>query len=749
MDTTNKNNLLRSLSVIYLITATFWLLAAFLNRSLLRGPNLLSAYQASGMSYAVWLRAAGVISVLTLGYTAFIARHMLSEKLGKYSLEVIYAGLSLGAIAAIVPLQCTVDTGVCTPDSTLASAVHIGATVLLGCVFLVTSTIVALRYRRLAWMPVMQLLCMIGLFEGRAHFSDILLTVQVLLCLSQVIWLYLLFYHDAWKLDVSEKTASIIRKTLAYFVAFNGVVSVLTAAHIYRVGRRAGGLLFVNDTAWLVQHSVIVGLVLLFLSRSMARGLALARYIVLSLTALEIIKYAAITPRPMDVLGYGILALVLLFSESLFTRRSSPARFINRLKMGLMVILLTATTVVVLSVGFHTFNIATWKRSTLSTTRIVKRTLLLEISSDADDPLRARLFGQMLSAAGIFLYSWLFLGLFLPSLLPHRSIDTPDERKLIDKLLHKYGTSSEDSLKLWPNDKTYWFGQNKHAAVAYKQSGSVSFALAEPISHPARRLSVIEDFRDYCRAQGSHACWLLVSEKNLATYQKAEHKTLAIGASAVVDVQRFASETVKDKWWRWARNKASKQGLRYECLPAPQSDAVLARLQKISDAWLGIDNHSERTFALGYFDTDFLRGCTMHVLRNEVGEIVAFANQLPSYGAISQTTIDLMRFLPEVDGAMALLLSEAILQTQKEGKYTYFDLGFVPLAHVGQQQTTKTLLALSKKALKPVFSMQGLEQFKNKFEPEWEQNYLAWDGDLLDVPMITTSLQKALTLPKK
>ncbi len=749
MESINKKTSLRILSVIYFLSSSVWLLSAYANHLLLRGPNLSEAYQASNMRDAGLFRLFALLGIVTLGVSIYIARHDVREKFGRHAVDIFYGGLLLMAVPVLLPIRCQVAMGVCSPVNTFSSSIHASALALLGGLFLGGSTYLAYRQRKLLWMPLVQFLCIVGLYVGHSNAPTILLTVEMLYTLTQLYWVYYLFYRPSWRLEVAEKNASRIRKVLAYFVAANGLVSLLTAAHLYHVGRRAGGLLFVNDTAWLVQHSVVVGLVLLLLSRSMARGSALARRIVLALAAMEIIKFAAITPRPADVIGYGLLALVLIFSENLFTRHNSPERFVNRLKSTVLVLAITAGAVVILSVGFHAFNLNAWKRSTLSTSRIVKRTLLLEISPDADDSLKARLFEQALNAAGIFLYSWLFLGLFLPGLLPHHSDDDEGSRVLVKHLLERYGTSSEDSLKLWPKDKAFWVGPGERSAIAFKQANAMTFALAEPISHPSRRREDIVAFRDFCRQKGSHACWLMIQEKNLGNYQKAGYKTMAIGSSAVVDMATFTSQTVKDKWWRWARNKAKKQGLEYVTLPAPQNDEILTRLKTISDDWLQRDGHSERTFALGYFDADFLKDCIIHALKNQAGEIVAFANQLPSFGPITQTTIDLMRFLPDAEGAMALLLSETILQLKQEGKFTHFDLGFVPLAHVGKEQTTKLLLNLSKKALKPVFSMQGLEQFKNKFEPMWEQNYLAWDGDMLDLPVITASLQKALSLPKK
>ena len=78
----------------------------------------------------------------------------------------------------------------------------------------------------------------------------------------------------------------------------------------------------------------------------------------------------------------------------------------------------------------------------------------------------------------------------------------------------------------------------------------------------------------------------------------------------------------------------------------------------------------------------------------------------------------LIVYRADTEGVMAFLLSEIIISLAQNPKYTTFDLGFVPLALIGKQASSKALFKLGKKALKPVFSAQGLEQFKNKFDIE-------------------------------
>jgi len=139
-----------------------------------------------------------------------------------------------------------------------------------------------------------------------------------------------------------------------------------------------------------------------------------------------------------------------------------------------------------------------------------------------------------------------------------------------------------------------------------------------------------------------------------------------------------------------------------------------------------------------------MQACIIHTLKDETGRIVAFANQLPSYNKAKRVTIDLMRSLPEAQGAMALLLSDIIKNVREQG-VEEFDLGFVPLSFK-HKQTDSNVQQVFRRAIRPVFSIEGLEQFKNKFDPQWQAKYLAWDGDKLDLPQLTSALLKSLSL---
>ncbi len=68
-----------------------------------------------------------------------------------------------------------------------------------------------------------------------------------------------------------------------------------------------------------------------------------------------------------------------------------------------------------------------------------------------------------------------------------------------------------------------------------------------------------------------------------------------------------------------------------------------------------------------------------------------------------------------------------------------FDLGFVPFA-----KAKGPLLTIAKAFSRDRFSSRGLEQFKNKFNPNWRPNYMAYDGDLAHLAIIALSIEKLM-----
>lgn len=110
------------------------------------------------------------------------------------------------------------------------------------------------------------------------------------------------------------------------------------------------------------------------------------------------------------------------------------------------------------------------------------------------------------------------------------------------------------------------------------------------------------------------------------------------------------------------------------------------------------------------------------------GRIVAFANLLVTREH-GPATLDLMRYIPgTVDNLMEYLILRTIQWLNDRG-YSTFSLGGAPLSDVGtwrrSRYAERLLHAYSKRAER-FYNYQGLLRFKNKFHPEWQPRYLAY-----------------------
>ena len=158
---------------------------------------------------------------------------------------------------------------------------------------------------------------------------------------------------------------------------------------------------------------------------------------------------------------------------------------------------------------------------------------------------------------------------------------------------------------------------------------------------------------------------------------------------------------------------------------------VLAEFKAISDTWLAETNTREEGFSLGFFREEYLKNFSMGIVRAQ-GKVVAFAN-LWSSGGKEELSIDLMRHFPETSGGvMEYLLIKLMLWGRKAG-YRWFNLGMAPLGGL----EARRLAPMWQRAASLVYhygdhfyNFQGLRQYKEKFDPEWEPRYLASPGGL-------------------
>jgi phosphatidylglycerol lysyltransferase len=716
--------------LLLLIVGTSWLWAPHLNSSLSSRTSLISQYESPIEPFS-WLFRLG--DLLAGGLLLLMSLRLLSLEDRRIQGWLLFA-LSLGVLSdPLLSTTCHNVGNTCTEYFSISYVLHAVETVFTSSMFFIIGIYDVWRRKKLVSIlfTIFQILyggLFVSQLANQEHFNTVSQYVYQLVLIVWLAW----FCRDnlaGYNFFTSRAEGRLARNLAAVWAFLNGIIAILISlAHINLLGR-IRGLYFTGDSAWLAQHGIIIGVIMIYLARHLARGEARARQIFLLLAGLETVKYAVVSPHAGLMLFYMVTFVVLFIFRDDFDRGSVPLTWSIRLRdlVYLLIGLLLAALLALIALD----------RDDRVSTITLRAADHFTDYIQADGHLPHRHISSVLLAhsatafiiASLSAVLWI---LFRPySLSRHQTENT----NRIEQALKKYSGSSEDFFKLWPPDKQYFWNKSGSGFLAYRIVGPIAFVLADPIGpNPG---NMIEYFNRWCRARRLKICYLPVYQKSLPLYEAAGLEPLQIGSSALIDIREFLNQTARDKWWRWRINRAQKNGYAYSLAEPPHSSRFLRELKSVSDIWLA-GGHAERGFALGYFNEEYLQKCRMHCLRDEAGKLIAFTNQLPQFGQKSIVTIDLLRHDSESE-SMAYLLFRTIEEAARDPQHKIFDLGFVPFA-----KARGPLLTIAKSISSDRFSSKGLEQFKNKFDPDWQPNYLVYEGDITDLAIIALNIEKAL-----
>lgn len=722
---------------LYVVLSLSWLIGPSIDHQLSTKVTFISQYEDAGQPWSWLFRSCDILAALLLGAAVWV----IARRRDKTPATSLFTP-SL-ALLTIIAIGSLVDAAF---PSNASRLVHAGESVITTLALLALNALWALKKAPWARPVLLIQMTWIAVFIiGQLTTQSGNTPVQFIYQITLALWIASIVPGLAgWRpLPANDSRSRLAVHLITAWIFLGGFVAVVSSVRNIEEISEFSRAYFGNNTAWLGQHGVAVGIVLMYISRHLWRGEYRAWQLASLLLWLETLKYAVISPNGLLVALYGLTAAALFMRRGAFDRLTSTEELRDRLqKLALVALAVLAA----LAVGVMTLRVK--HHQDLDTLRInavhfVRHLFLFDVVNDLG-PLPRRLLGQVLNVAGLALLLTILVSLFRPQKPLLKPFNEHDRQRLLD-LLGRAGTSSEDYFKYWPQPKSYWWNAGRNAVIAYRVAGNVAFALADPVSLAGQNLQpAAREFREYCRQNGWRACFLMVQDGHQTPYKETGYKLFRIGASAMVDISEFASKTVRNKWWRWVLNKAKKQGWEYQLAEAPHDYPLMTELRHVSDAWLKRQNHVERGFALGYFDETYLQSCRLHLLRSG-GKLIAFANELPTFNNLPTATIDLMRFLPDADHAMPALLAGTINQLHTEATKQKFDLGFVPLASPAAR-TEQVIKVLGQLLMSEAVSAQGLEQFKNKFAPDWVNNYIAFDGDWIDLLHISRQLDRLLKI---
>jgi phosphatidylglycerol lysyltransferase len=342
-----------------------------------------------------------------------------------------------------------------------------------------------------------------------------------------------------------------------------------------------------------------------------------------------------------------------------------------------------------------------------------------------------------LITASAILYSG--FALFRPVIYRFRIV--PRERARARIIVQRYGRTSLDRFKLWP-DKSYFFCSSQRCVIAYKVGANVALVLGDPVGPEEEIETTIRDFLQMCHQNGWSVGFYHALPDFLPVYRRVGMHTLKIGDDALVQLTAFCLEGKSKRDFRRKISQLEAAGIRAVEYQPPIPDHILAQLKVVSDEWLQIPGRRERSFTLGHFDPAYLRSTPIFAVLDKDGNVLAFMNLISTHKG-NEISGDLIRRSTHApNGTMDYLLAKVFLHLKEKG-YESFNLGMAPMAGFHErEEATAEERAIHRffQQLNFLFSFRGLRFYKAKFDPIWSPRYLVY-RNILELPRLALALR--------
>jgi phosphatidylglycerol lysyltransferase len=280
-------------------------------------------------------------------------------------------------------------------------------------------------------------------------------------------------------------------------------------------------------------------------------------------------------------------------------------------------------------------------------------------------------------------------------------------------------------------DKSFLFSDSGNACIMYGIEGPSWVSMGDPIGYEEEGPDLVWRFREICDRHGGWTVFYEVGSEKLPFYLDLGLTLMKLGEEGRVSLEKFSLEGSSRKGLRYTYHKLEREGCTFEIIQKEQIVSHLPELKGISDAWLKEKNTREKGFSLGFFSPEYLKRFPAGIVRKD-GKIVAFAN-LWQGAQKEELSIDLMRYgLGEPPSVMEYLFIQLMIWGKKEG-YQYFNLGMAPLSGLKDHELAPLWNRLASFIFRHgehFYNLQGLRQYKEKFDPEWSPKYLVCPGGL-------------------
>ena len=290
-------------------------------------------------------------------------------------------------------------------------------------------------------------------------------------------------------------------------------------------------------------------------------------------------------------------------------------------------------------------------------------------------------------------------------------------------------------------DKSFLLSPSGRSFIMYAVEGRSWVALGEPVGPAGEKPDLAYRFTSMADRHSGWASFYGVRAESVNLYIELGLTPLRMGDEARIRLGDFG-EGGRQAQPLAAHNRQT--GLSFQVLPAGQVADVLPQLREVSDSFLSAENVRERGFALGFFREEYIRHFPAALVLRE-GRIIAFADLWPGAGK-EELAVDLLRHRPEApEEVLDYLLVELAAWARAEG-YSWLNLGMAPTPteEAGTEPLWSRKGAFVFRHGEHFDDLASLRQFKQRYDPEWQERFLVSPGGLA-LPQIYTNIAALVT----
>ncbi len=554
-------------------------------------------------------------------------------------------------------------------------------------------------------------------------------------------WIPLLSGAFTFLLKISKLLMRVVPAILLLFLGIINIISVLTPAVAERLTRVKHFLPV--EAIYASNYLVMVaGLFLLVTAAFMLKGLRAAWWFALFLSIISVIGHLT---KAIDF-EEALIALVII-SILISTRKEYYVKNNPRLKLiGLQTSFLSVTFIILYGIiGFYfidkkhfnfDFSFAQSVIYTLQNYFLAGNSDLVPVDGFARNFLASIQISGFLSL-GFLVYTFIRPYIF-------KSNVSEDEYNLARQLVKLNGCSYFDYFKTY-SDKMFFFSANNKAFIAYRVSGNFAVALENPVAENIQEMkNCITEYDRFCYESGLKSIYYRVPELSIDHYLSLGKKKLLLGQTGIVDLSKFTLEGQARKSLRNSINKIKEKGLKATVHFPPIKDGVLQKIKSVNDEWLIDTKRDEIIFSQGMFVWDELKTQTIITIENAEEKVVAFLNIIPDF-VKGEGTYDLIRKTKDAPGGVMDYLLVELFNFLKSQNYSTVNLGLAPMSGLDEPQNfPEKSMKFAYEKIKSFSHYKGLRDYKEKFSPQWQNEYLIYthDYDLLQIPVVLAKVIK-------